>query len=154
MEASAFKEALSKFATGVAVITTDGPDGPMGITVNSFASLSLDPPLVLWSIDKSSRRCEIFKNAKNSAIHILEAGQGDTAKAFTKPDHNMNGAPVNAQGVRTVEGCLARLDCEMHEVLEGGDHYILVSRVLNAEVGDGAPLLFFGSGFRKMEAST
>ncbi|MEM9716145.1 MAG: flavin reductase family protein [Pseudomonadota bacterium] len=150
MEASAFREALSKFATGVAVITAEGPDGPLGITVNSFASLSLDPPLVLWSIDKSSRRCDAFKNAKHSAIHILEADQGTTAKAFTKPDFDMNGAPVNAQGVKVVENCLARLDCEMHEVLEGGDHFILVSRVLAATIGEGAPLVFYGSGFQQL----
>lgn len=151
MEAAEFRDALSKFATGVAVITTDGPDGAVGITVNSFASLSLDPPLVLWSIDKSSRRCEIFTKAKHSAIHILGAGQGETAKAFTRPDYDMNGAPVNAQGIKIVENSLVRLDCEMHEVLEGGDHYILVSKVLNAEAGSGAPLLFFDSKFRQLD---
>ncbi|MDZ4136431.1 MAG: flavin reductase family protein, partial [Paracoccaceae bacterium] len=73
--ARAFRDALGCFATGIAVITTQGPDGPMGFTANSFSSLSLDPPLVLWSPAKASNRFAIFASAQHYSIHILGADQ-------------------------------------------------------------------------------
>ncbi|MEO0343625.1 MAG: flavin reductase family protein [Pseudomonadota bacterium] len=152
MDEKEFKSALSAFATGVAVVTANGQDGPVGITINSFASLSLDPPLVLWSIDKASRRCQAYCDAQFSAIHFLAADQRDTAKNFTKTGVELNDAAVNAQKVPIVENCLTRLDCESHAVLEGGDHFILISRVLNAEVGQGTPLLFYKAAFKELGA--
>ena len=80
----AFRDALGRFATGVTIVTCNGPDGPMGITANSFASLSLDPPLVLWSPAKSSRRYEAFVNATEFAIHVASYDQLDLCRDFAK----------------------------------------------------------------------
>jgi len=80
----AFRYALGRFATGVTIVTCNGPDGPMGITANSFASLSLDPPLVLWSPAKSSRRYDAFVNAPEFAIHVASYDQLDLCRDFAK----------------------------------------------------------------------
>ena len=77
LAANALRQTLSKFATGVCVVTAAGKTGPVGITINSFASVSMDPPLVLWSIKKDAGRREVFETAKHCAIHILHEGQRD-----------------------------------------------------------------------------
>lgn len=151
MDAKLFRETLSHFATGVTVVTANGPSGPVGITVNSFASLSLDPPLVLWSVDKASRRQPIFVAAESSAIHILRDDQQSVAQSFTSADTTFDGLRPNQFGVPCLPDCLARLDCRLREVLEGGDHFILVSEVVGAEVKSGEPLIFFRGGFLALE---
>jgi len=80
----AFRRALGRFATGVTVVTCRSPHGPVGMTVNSFASLSLDPPLVMWSPAKASRRAASFSAARRFAIHVLGAQQRDLADAFMR----------------------------------------------------------------------
>ena len=80
----AFRDALGRFATGVTVVTTDSEIGPLGITANSFASVSLDPPLVLWSPAKSSRRYEAFAEAKDFAIHVIGAEQAEISARFSR----------------------------------------------------------------------
>jgi flavin reductase (DIM6/NTAB) family NADH-FMN oxidoreductase RutF len=140
----AFRDALGSFATGVTVITTPGDDGqPVGITANSFASLSLDPPLVLWSPARSSRRFDLFAGADHYAIHVLGAAQGELAQHFTRNPH-----PPEA-GLGPV---LARFDCTRHAVHEGGDHAIVVGRVLRVWHRPGAPLVFHGGQFRGFSA--
>lgn len=136
--ARAFRDALGSFSTGVTVITTDGPDGPVGITANSFASLSLDPPLVLWSPARSSSRFALFEGAARFAIHVLGAAQQDVALHFTR-----NGTlPLTGLGP-----VLARFDCARHAVHEGGDHAIVVGRVLRVWHRAGAPLVFQSGRF-------
>jgi flavin reductase (DIM6/NTAB) family NADH-FMN oxidoreductase RutF len=134
----AFRDALGAFATGVTVVTTEGPSGPVGITANSFSSLSLDPPLVLWSPARSSRRFAIFAGAEAFSIHVLAAGQAELARHFTRqPD-------LPEAGLGAV---LARFDCARHAVHEGGDHAIVVGRVLRAWHAPGAPLVFHAGRF-------
>lgn len=136
--ARAFRDALGAFATGVTVVTTDGHEGPVGITANSFSSLSLDPPLVLWSPARSSRRFPIFAEAPRFAIHVLAAGQEEVARHFTRqPD-------LPPEGLGPV---LARFDCARHAVHEGGDHAIGVGRVLRVWHAPGAPLVFHAGRF-------
>ena len=134
----AFRDALGAFATGVTVITTDTPAGPVGITANSFASLSLDPPLVLWSPARASRRFATFAGAERFAIHVLAEGGDETALHFTRTGE------VPAQGLGAV---LARFDCARQAVHEGGDHAIVVGRVLRAWHAPGAPLVFHAGRF-------
>lgn len=136
--ARAFRDALGAFATGVTVVTTDGPEGPLGITANSFASLSLDPPLVLWSPARSSRRFAAFAGAERFAIHVLAAGQTALAQHFTRTGE------LPADGLGPV---LARFDCARHAVHEGGDHAIVVGRVLRVWHAPGAPLVFHAGRF-------
>jgi flavin reductase (DIM6/NTAB) family NADH-FMN oxidoreductase RutF len=136
--ARAFRDALGTFATGVTVITADGPEGPVGITANSFSSLSLDPPLVLWSPARSSRRFGVFAGAERFAIHVLAAGQTDIAQHFTRTGDLPEG------GLGPV---LARFDCARHAVHDGGDHAIVVGRVLRVWHAPGAPLVFHAGRF-------
>lgn len=143
------RDALSRFGTGVAVVTTMTPDGPLGMTVNSFASVSLDPPLVLWSAAKTSRRYPFFAAADHMAIHIMEARQIDTARAFAAaPDaFDVAAWEESPEGTPLLGDALARFECAAHAEHDGGDHGILVGRVLRAAFRDGIPLICYGSRF-------
>ncbi len=145
----AFRDALGRFATGVCVITTKTKDGPMGITANSFAAVSLDPPLVLWSPARASRRFPHFETAEHYAIHILGEDQRGLCERFTLRDPNFDGLDWSdgPGGAPQIAGCLARFDCERVAAHDGGDHLIIVGRVTRAEYRDGAPLLFSGGQY-------
>ncbi len=139
-----FRDALGRFATGVTVVTTQGPGGPVGITANSFAALSLDPPLVLWSPARASRRFAPFAGATHFAIHILGEDQREMCAHFTRPDHDFSAydTVLSPDGVPLIEGCIARFDCQREVAHEAGDHLLIVGRVLRASHGEGAPLIF------------
>ncbi|OSP56406.1 flavin reductase family protein [Pseudoruegeria sp. SK021] len=147
-----FRDALGTFGTGVTIVTTRGPDGPCGITANSFASVSLDPPLVLWSVDVGSDRARIFCDATHSAIHVLGAHQSDTARHFAKSGHRFEGLDWSEgeTNVPLLHGALCRFDCETVAVHDGGDHKILVSKVLHTTLAPGEPLLFHGGRFGRI----
>ena len=147
--ARAFRDALGRFATGVTVVTCNTDRGPLGITANSFASLSLDPPLVLWSPARASRRFEAFATARHYAIHILSTEQQALCERFAKEGDDFAGlawAP-GANDVPLFPDCLARFECTRHAIHEGGDHAIIVGRVTQAEMTTGDPLLFAGGRY-------
>lgn len=139
-----FRDALGKFATGVTVVTARGARGPIGITANSFASLSLDPPLVLWSPARASRRFAAFASAQHFAIHVLAADQLALGRHFAREGGNFDlpSLAFNPEGVPILAGCLARFECRRKAVHEGGDHAIVVGEVQRATVRDGPPLVF------------
>ncbi len=141
-----FRDALGRFATGVTVVTTQSDKGPLGITANSFASVSLDPPLVLWSPARASQRFPAFEAAERYAIHVLGSDQIDLCRRFSRDGLDFAGLDwiAGEDGVPLIEGCLARFDCRRTAVHDGGDHLIVVGRVLQAGVRDGVPLLFSG----------
>lgn len=140
----AYRDALGAFATGVTLVTIDGPDGPMGFTANSFASLSMDPPLVLWSVAKSARRYPFFASAAHFAIHVLAADQAGLIERFHRTGPGFEGLDhaLDTRKVPLLAGALARFDCEQHATHEGGDHQIVVGRVTRVVCQDGAPLVF------------
>lgn len=141
----AFRDALGRFATGVTVVTTNTPEGPLGITVNSFASVSLDPPLVLWSPAKSSRRYRAFTEAEHFAIHVMADDQAAISGGFIREGaafDRLDWAPSEDTGTPLIEGCLARFECARHAVHDAGDHAIVLGRVLSAAYREGKPLLF------------
>lgn len=144
-----FRTALGRFATGVTLVTCDSPIGPLGITANSFASLSLEPPLVLWSPARSSRRFDAFAAARHFAIHILRDDQIGLAHAFTHHGQAWEGVAwhPSPEGVPLIDDALARFDCRTHAIHDGGDHAIVVGEVTRAMIGEGAPLVFAGGGF-------
>jgi len=150
--ARAFRDALGQFATGVTVITTQTNNGPVGITANSFASVSLDPPLVLWSPARSAGRFAVFEGAQHFAIHVMGAAQAALATAFVRDGAAFGGLDwaAGASGAPLIEGCLARFECERHAVHDGGDHAIVVGRVLSACHLPGAPLLFVAGRFAEV----
>lgn len=138
------RDAFGRFATGVTVVTIAGPDGPMGFTANSFSSLSLDPPLVLWAPARSSSRFAPFAAARHFVIHILGADQADLCSRFARSGAAFDGLPFdwNSESVPVLPHTLARFECEQHATHEGGDHLIVVGRVLRAALRDGPPLVF------------
>jgi len=151
----AFRDALGRFATGITVVTTQAPQGPMGITANSFASVSLDPPLVLWSPAKTSRRFAEFQAAQRFAIHVLAEDQTSLCQQFSREGLNFDGldwAP-NADGVPLIEGCLARFDCRLEAQHDGGDHVIVIGRVVACTERPGAPLIFSAGEYGRFTAA-
>ncbi len=141
----AFRDALGRFPTGVAVITAQSEIGPLGITANSFASISLDPPLVMWAPAKFSRRYRAFAEARHFAVHVMAAEQAGLAARFSRSGTAFDGLDwtLNAHDVPLIHGCLARFECETAATHDGGDHRIVLARVTAAEWRDGAPLVFF-----------
>ncbi|MGI9225202.1 MAG: flavin reductase family protein [Woeseiaceae bacterium] len=140
------RRSLGQFATGVTVVTCCAGDGaPCGITANSFSSVSLDPPLVLWNIAKVSNSLGAYLDAKHFAIHVLRADQQSFAEHFARTDHTVyNGIEydISSDNVPILPGVLARFDCATEAIHDAGDHYIIIGRVLAHVAGDGSPLLF------------
>ncbi len=145
------RRAFGHYPTGVTVVTTLTPAGErVGMTANSFGSLSLDPPLVLWSIARTSTNFAVFRVARNFAVHVLHSGQAMLARQFATRDIDrfldvetepgLSGAPL----LPDFHACF---DCETHEVLEGGDHVIIVGRVLECRERPGEPLIFYRGRF-------
>ncbi|MEM1236874.1 MAG: flavin reductase family protein [Pseudomonadota bacterium] len=142
--ARAFRNALGRFATGVTVVTCQSEDGPMGITANSFASVSLDPPLVMWCPAKGSKRFKAFTECKSFAIHVLGQEQKFIGDAFAKEPHAFDGLDWEeaADGTPLLSAPIARFHCKPHAFHEGGDHVIAVGHVTQVALRDGEPLLF------------
>jgi flavin reductase (DIM6/NTAB) family NADH-FMN oxidoreductase RutF len=145
----AYRNALGSFTTGVTVVTAMTADGPIGMTVNSFASVSLDPPLVLWSPAKSSSRYGAFTGAQHFAIHVLSADQDHLSAAFTRGGSGFDGIAVrfNDEGVPVLPGTLARFECAEQAQHDAGDHTIIIGKVLRVAHRQGEPLCFSGGRF-------
>jgi 4-hydroxyphenylacetate 3-hydroxylase, reductase component len=144
----AFRQALGTFPTGVAVVTAASAAGdPVGITVNSFTSVSLDPPLVLWCIDRKSDRFGPFTEAACHTISVLgTAHESVSARLARQGAHNLEGIELIATecGPPALADALAVFECERHALHDAGDHAILIGRVLRfARREAGAPLVFF-----------
>ncbi|WP_366942596.1 flavin reductase family protein [uncultured Tateyamaria sp.] len=143
------RDAFGKFATGITVITAPSADGPISIVANSFSSVSLDPALVLWSVDRSARRFPYFEAADHYAIHVLAAEQQDLCTQVARNAHALNDTAhqLNADGVPLIDHCLARFECRRVAAHDAGDHVIIVGQVQRTQMRAGAPLTFFGGGF-------
>ena len=148
------RQCLSRFATGVTVVTcSDAAGNPYGITANSFSSVSLDPPLVLWNIAKISNSLQAYLDAKEFAFHVLTADQEAIADHFAQTDHSrFEGIEYSfsESGVPLLPDVLARIDCRTANIFEGGDHHIIIGEIVNYVFEDGDPLLFFGSEYRRI----
>ena len=147
----ALRQCLGKFATGVTVVTCrDARGHPCGITVNSFSSVSLEPPLVLWNIARVSNSLEAFVNADAFAINVLAEQQLDVAAHFARSDHRLFDGVEFEDGIGgapLLPGTIARFECRRHEVHDAGDHYIVIGEIIRHENRDGRPLLFFGGRY-------
>ncbi|WP_428670459.1 flavin reductase family protein [Roseibium sp.] len=139
------RDAFGRFATGVTIVTTGSEDGPVGITANSFSSVSLEPPLVLWMPDKGSRRFQYFEAAEHYAIHVLSHEQAEICSGFARNAQAFDQLTyrTDANGVPLIENCLARFECRRHAAYEGGDHLIVLGEVVQAEMRSGDALTFF-----------
>jgi len=150
-----FKLAMSHFASGVTIVTTEHDGRPFGLTVASFASLSLHPPLVLVCIEKGVKSHDAIAASRKFAVSILGAEQADVSTRFaSKADDKFSGMSIDRgeTGVPVIAGALCSIECSVREQLPGGDHTIFVGEVLATRVREGAPLLYFRSAYRKINA--
>ena len=146
------RKAFSSFATGVTVITGIGNNHQaVGVTISSFNTVSLDPPLVLWSLSERSILADAFSVGKKQLIHVLERSQEDIAMRFAKSTGDQfNGVNfvTEISGLAKLPDCVAYFECETIAVHPGGDHRIIVARVINTQhYEERAPLLFSRSQF-------
>jgi 3-hydroxy-9,10-secoandrosta-1,3,5(10)-triene-9,17-dione monooxygenase reductase component len=150
-DATEFRRALGAFATGVTIITTRTADGiPLGLTVNSFNSVSLNPPLVLWSLANNSMSLPAFREAQNWAVHVLAADQEALSGRFARRgEDKFAGLDVETGfgGVPLLRGCTARFQCRSAFQYEGGDHIIFVGEVMSFDRSEAAPLVFHGGRY-------
>lgn len=141
------RTALGRFATGVTVVTTCGPCGKReGLTCNSFASVSLDPPLVLWSLRRDSASLATFSEAGCFSVNVLGVGHAALCRHFAtrQPDKFADiSYELGSVGCPVLDAALAVFDCQTEQILDGGDHVIFLGRVRRTEIRDGAPLVFF-----------
>ena len=149
-----FRNALASFATGVTVVTAqDGSGGLTGLTVNSFASVSLDPPLVLWSLSLYTPALAAFRNCRHYAINVLAADQLELSNLFARPSDDQRrfadlAFDPGSRGVPLLRGCCAWFECRNETHHDGGDHLIFVGRVENYHYQDRPPLVFQGGQYR------
>jgi len=138
------RDALGCFGTGVTVVTTMTPEGPLAMTANSFASVSLDPALVLWSPAKSSSRHAPFVEADRFVIQIMEEGQQAIATRFARDGRAFDGADWSEtdHGQPMLGGCLAYFQCARYAVHDAGDHSIVLGAIERAAFCKGRGLIF------------
>ncbi len=150
-----FKLAMSHFASGVTVVTTEHEGTPYGMTVASFASLSLNPPLVLVCIEKAVKTHDALAGAQQFGVSILAQSQAELSGRFAskKIDDKFAGVsttPGESLGVPLLDGAICAIECRVHSQLPGGDHTIFVGEVMSVRAADDAPLVYFRSGYRQL----
>jgi flavin reductase (DIM6/NTAB) family NADH-FMN oxidoreductase RutF len=155
LDQRAFRHALGHFPTGVVVVTAENPDGdPIAMTVSSFNAVSLDPPLVLFSIGKAALSLPSLLAAGHFGISVLRGDQSDMSGRFAtargakwaglQPARGATGCPL-------IGPCLASFECDHYATYEGGDHVIIVGRVLQFELAsEGEPLVFFRGAYHAL----
>jgi flavin reductase (DIM6/NTAB) family NADH-FMN oxidoreductase RutF len=147
------RTALGRHATGVAIATTtDSHDDPVGLTVNSFTSLSLDPPLVLWCLRRSSASLPTFTAADYFAINLLAANQHHLAQQFAAVVHDRFAAVPckrHPHGPPLLAGTIGTFICQRSQLIQGGDHVIIIGRITDYHMSPGTPLLFIDGKYRR-----
>ncbi|HUP44980.1 MAG TPA: flavin reductase family protein [Thermoanaerobaculia bacterium] len=153
IDEAGFKQALSHFASGVTIIATEHEGAMYGLTVASFASLSLRPPLVLVCIERGVKSHDAIAAAGTFGVSILGEDQADISGRFaSKVEDKFEGVNVRhgSLGVPLIDGALCTIECRLTEQLPGGDHSIFVGEVVDAQTSEGKPLVYFRSGYRQI----
>ncbi|MDP2825196.1 MAG: flavin reductase family protein [Sulfuritalea sp.] len=149
-----FRNALGEFATGVTVVTARGADGqPIGVTVNSFASVSLEPPLVLWSLGLQSSALAVFESCRHYAVNIMAADQAEFSQRFAQSQSDRFAGielKVGAGGTPLLPGCCAWFECRNEMRYPGGDHLIFVGYVESFHRQEKPPLIFHRGRYRSL----
>ena len=147
-----FRSALRKYVTGITIVTCNSKNGPIGITANSFSSLSLSPPLVLWAPAKASKRHDTFLEAEKFIVHIASEHQVELCKSFSK---SANGDSeliwtYNDEGDAFIENCSARFECLKYNHFDGGDHSIILGEVKKIETTNLKPLIYLDGNYHQL----
>jgi len=149
-----FRQVMGHFASSVTVVTTVHEGKLYGMTVSSFASLSLKPPLVLICVDKLLNTHAAITATGQFAINILGQGQEHLSRRFaTRENDKFTGVAWHSSphGLPLIEGALAVIECRLHDTFPGGDHTIFVGEVIDAEINHGAPLLYYRRGYHELQ---
>jgi flavin reductase (DIM6/NTAB) family NADH-FMN oxidoreductase RutF len=151
-----FRSLMSRFATGVTVITSSGADGPAGMTANAVACLSLDPLLVMIGFELESRTLAAVRHSNRFVVNVLANDQEQVSRTFAgkQPEREKFAgcAFTERLGVPVLEGAIAWLYCELAAVYPGGDHVIVVGSVVDMGQNGGEPLLFYGGDYRRLDS--
>jgi flavin reductase (DIM6/NTAB) family NADH-FMN oxidoreductase RutF len=149
-----FKHTCGRFATGVAVASVmDAQGTPHGLTVSSFTSVSLDPPLILVCLGHAVTSIELFRSSRYFGLSILKEDQRELSQHFARKGHDrFNGLPWErgATGVPLLKNVLATMECAVEQRVRSGDHDIFVAKMVRACVYEGAPLIYYASGYREL----
>jgi flavin reductase (DIM6/NTAB) family NADH-FMN oxidoreductase RutF len=152
IEKNQLRQVMGHFATGVTIITTFNKDGQMhGLTANAFTSVSLEPPLLLISVDKKAESYPAFEESKVFTINILADEQESLSRKFAVSGGNkFEGVAYRkgGNGAAILDGTLAHIECTLYAVYEGGDHTLYLGEIQEAEVREGKPLVFYRGGYR------
>jgi 3-hydroxy-9,10-secoandrosta-1,3,5(10)-triene-9,17-dione monooxygenase reductase component len=150
-----FREVLGHFATGITIVTATDEGEPVGFSCQSFAALSLDPPMVILAPAKSSTSWPRIARAGSFCVNILGEHQEAVCRAFAvsggKKFDGVDWSP-GVTGSPLIEGSLATLECTLGAIYDGGDHELVTGHVVDMEIGKGSPLIFYRSGFGRFEA--
>ncbi len=151
------RNALGNFATGIAIVTTcDADGGPVGCTINSFASVSLEPPLVSFCLDRKAGVLAAFQTHTHFALHFLAADQEDLSRRFAKAGEDRFGnlQPILGVGdVPVLPGCLAHFECRVFNRIDAGDHVLILGQVEKLSAGaDSPPLLYFRGRYARLQS--
>lgn len=156
LDQRAFRDAMGRFVTGVAVATTIGADGvPLGVTINSFTSVSLDPPLVLFCLERRARSLPAFLDAGCFAVNLLAADQRSLSVRFARDAADWKGVAHSSwmTGAPVLDGVVAACDCVLETTFDGGDHLILVGRVHRIDAApDREPLVYHRGRYARVDA--
>jgi flavin reductase (DIM6/NTAB) family NADH-FMN oxidoreductase RutF/DNA-binding MarR family transcriptional regulator len=151
MDSRMFRRALGNFASGVTIVTACSSDGrKAGVTANSFNSLSLDPPLVLWSLDKRSSTWDVFRDASHFAVNLLAADQVELSNRFARSQVDKFAGIAHSSGLggaALFEGCAGSFECVNHQQIDAGDHWLMIGRVERFEDLGRAPLVYHQGGY-------
>ena len=151
-----YRDAVRRFASGVTVVTVAVDNELHGMTASSFASVSLDPPLVLVSLDKTSRTRTMIATAGSFAVNVLADGQENVARAFARTGDNKFESlahRIGPSGAPLLDGTIAWLECRTTDVIDGGDHDVFLAEVLATGGEDGEPLVYYDRGYRSLNDS-
>jgi flavin reductase (DIM6/NTAB) family NADH-FMN oxidoreductase RutF len=154
-DARTLRDAMGCFATGITIVTAHAPDGtPVGLTANSFTSVSLDPPLLLVCIANSAGSAPVLREAERFGVNVLQTSQQAASNRFAGKGEDRFAATAwgpGETGVPLLDGSLVSFECKRFEVHEGGDHFLLVGEVVRAQFEPRRdPLLYFRGKYRRL----
>jgi flavin reductase (DIM6/NTAB) family NADH-FMN oxidoreductase RutF len=151
VSAEDFKQALRQFASGVTIVTVSSNGKLHGATASSFASVSLEPPLILVCLDKTSQTRALLLEEGAFAANVLGSEQEEVARAFSvrgvKPFDRLPHR-LGVDGAPLLEGAIAWIECRVHQVVDAGDHDIIIGEVIACSTGSGAPLVYYDAAYR------
>lgn len=149
-----FRHALGKFASGVTVVTTRAADGHLhGLTVSAFCSVSLEPPLILVCIQKTTGSYHAFQESKAFVVNVLSDSQKDVSNHFASHlEDKFQGVEYETgiEDIPVLKNCLVNLECRLANSYDGGDHTIFVGEIQKAHINDGNPLAYFHGNYREL----